>query len=401
MYEVVGFLMVLAAATLGVAVAARRLDHDLGRLLWLSYVMRVIGSLARYAVLVGPYRGQGDATVYFNMGWEYADAVWTLDFEGIDRRTGQQGTVFIRIVSAIVLSIIGPTMLGEFLVFAMASLSGLWLMVLAMARETSALNTRRYALIVALAPSLWYWPSSIGKDSLILLALGLVVFGYAGRAGRVNWIALLLGLALGYSIRPHVAAIMGLGLVSAEILSGEGPALGANRLVKLTVVGVMAVVLLQNMGERFGLDALDLEDLQSFMDHAAGQTMQGGSRIESTSGLWRFPVGLMNVLFRPFPWEAHNLGALMASIELVVIWAYILRTRSRLRDTLTLIRHERALRFAVPCGLLFALALGATFFNLGILARQRVAPIALLLMCVWRSPQANPQPNLAHVSRRR
>ena len=387
MYEVFGYVLVLAGLVALTAVASRGLQPALRRVLWLSFWLRVAGSLARYLVLVGPYKSGGDATAYFAYGQYISDAMWSFDLEGVDNYlTGRDGTVFVRVVSAVVLSIIGPTMVGEFLVFSMFSMLGLWLMILAVEHESGTDTARRYALIVSVSPSLCYWPCSVGKDALVILALGLVMRGYVGARGRPRWLLLSSGLLLCAATRPHIAALAAVGLVVAEVVSSEGHMLAGQRAPKLFLLGVAAAYLIAEMGESFSIDPTSLEDVEAFLDFAAGQTMQGGSQIEASSGFARFGMAFVNVLFRPFLWEAHNLGALLASIELVVLWIFVLRDRRAFRDGLRGFRRDRALRFALACGLLLAVALGATFFNMGILARQRVAPLALLLTAVWRTP---------------
>lgn len=379
MYEMLGFALVLGLAIIALAILSARLSPPLRRLLWLAFGLRVAGAVARYLVLFHAYGGSGDALAYFQEGLSLQDALFGLDFATIEYEYGRLwGTAFVTMASAIVLAAIGPTLLGEFLVFSLASLLGVWLMARAAAQDPDDLEFERYGLLLACSPSLCFWPCSVGKDAIIILGLGMIVRGYVGRHARPLWIILAAGLALVAAVRPHLAAMAGVSLVAAEVIPGDGRGWSVGRAVKLLFLSGCAIMLVIQMGESFAFDPTELASLEDFIDHAAHQTLDG-TTIQMNSGLARFVLAPVNVLCRPFPWEAHNIGAVIASFELLGLWGYAWLHRRRLTHSLRTFHHHRATRFALPCGVLMAIAFGLTFFNLGILARQRVAPFSLLL----------------------
>lgn len=388
-YEPIGFLIVLGVVTAIIRVVSLRLPRHLARLLWMAFLLRVAGSLARYWVLNVAYGGVGDATEYFQVGLHYSEAIWAFDLEALD--DGQRrfwSTSFVRLISGFVLALIGPSMAAEFLVFSMTGLAGVWLLASA-AREASSAQDEvgpeavpLYGGVLACAPSMWFWPSSVGKDALLLLGVGLVASGYVGRASRPRWSRLGLGLALTGVIRPHVAAIVGVALAVAEALPTPGsPIWTAKRSIQLTILVGGAVTMIFITGQSFAFDPTDVGSVESFLTRASSRTMSGGSRLEATSGLTALPMAFVNVLLRPFLWEAGSMTGALAALETAALWLLIVRRRREVRVTLSTWRANRMLRFAVPCGLLLALAFGLTFFNMGILARQRVAAVGLLL-CV-------------------
>jgi hypothetical protein len=108
------------------------------------------------------------------------------------------------------------------------------------------------------------------------------------------------------------------------------------------------------------------------------------------------PLGLLlaipSVLFRPYPWEIHNLAALAAGIESLVLLALLIWKRKAL-----------ALPFRLPpdpfviflvLEVLFTLLLLNTMGNIGLLARQRtqLLPFLFAWLCMDRpySEQAAP-----------
>ncbi|MBX3466791.1 MAG: hypothetical protein KF878_07830 [Planctomycetes bacterium] len=390
-YELLAFLAVLSAAALVVAWVGRRLDPALARLLWLALALRVVGSCLRYWVLFNVYRGVGDATGYYGNGVRIAARLRELDFSFIDPAY-YWSTPFVKMVSGGVILLIGPTMLGEFLFFSLLSLVGLWCVFRAVQEAAPQGDHRMCLLALAVSPSLWFWPSSVGKEALLLLGLGLVMRGYVGTAGRVRWWSLLAGLIVAGLVRPHIAALAGLALVFAEV--APGTEWTKARIAKLAALGCAAVVLVLRAGTSFGFDPTEVEQVQAFVEVAGQRTVRGGSSIEVLSGPAALPLGLLNVLFRPFPWEARTPGLALAALELVVLWTVVWLKRGELLTTLRGWQEHRALRFALPCALLLAVAYGMTFFNLGILARQRVTVVALLLtlFAARSGPEQAPPP---------
>ncbi len=103
------------------------------------------------------------------------------------------------------------------------------------------------------------------------------------------------------------------------------------------------------------------------------------------------------MLFRPFPWEAHNLQALIAAGEIVIIWGLIWYRRRELAAALAMWRQHRMLRFAIPFVCLYVVGLGMNLSNLGLVARQRVLVYPFLFLIVeagvyFRSKAGTAQP---------
>jgi len=162
----------------------------------IAFLIRVGGVLLRHWVIYGFYEG-GDATGYYRYGLYYAEFMRKFDFSFLQHIQEQYGrwwgTGAVTMISSFVLSLIGPTQRGEFLIFSMLSLSGLLLFCKAFQRNFPNSDLRKYARWILLWPSLWFWTCSVGKDSVILFTTGLVVYGYTGKGKKVHWISMLLG----------------------------------------------------------------------------------------------------------------------------------------------------------------------------------------------------------------
>ena len=74
---------------------------------------------------------------------------------------------------------IGPSRLGGFLVYTFIGYWGLVLFHHAARIGLPSLDERRYAMLLYFMPALVFWPSSIGKEAVMMLAIGCAAFGAA------------------------------------------------------------------------------------------------------------------------------------------------------------------------------------------------------------------------------
>lgn len=392
-YEWLGFGLVLAVGAFSFFQLSRRPSFEpFAKLVMLGFLLRVVGSLARHLVIFDFYNGVGDAARYFWAGREIAREIWSLDFSFVERiqATGGRlwGTPFLDLAAGVVQSVTGPTVRGEFLFFSLLSYLGLLLMGMRFTQGRSVRQSRRFFVLICFWPSLWFWPSSIGKEALVLLATGLVVHGYGGRRARIRWVALGAGLSLALVIRPHYAMVIAVCLAAAYWL-----ALGRRWTLKTTLqavaTGVIAVWILGQSLALLGLADADLEGIREFVEYRADLTERGGSSIGSAAelGLWSIPMAFINILFRPFVWEAHNVFAAISALEVLALWVVVWRRRRSLPVLVKNWRGDRLVRFALPLTLAYILMIGLAFGNLGIISRQRVVVLPFLFLLLEAFPR--------------
>jgi hypothetical protein len=108
----------------------------------------------------------------------------------------------------------------------------------------------------------------------------------------------------------------------------------------------------------------------------------GGSAFEQDSGndrsLARIPIGMWNVLARPYPWEAHNPNVALAATEnILIIWLVACALGSA-RHVWSSVRANRYLLFCAfaAVGLLMLLSQPR---NAGLNSRERVQILPFLL----------------------
>ena len=372
-----GFCLALA-----IFAAPSSWPSEFRRIVVLAVIARIAGSALRLLVAQVWY-GRGDALRYYDIGWEIASSIRGGDVGPFFASDLVWGTIFVQRVSAIVLVVVGESIRAESVVFSMFPLLGLILIVVSAVREFGPrIDGKRLAHLVLLWPSIWYWPSSIGKESLILLAVGLVVFGWCG-TGRLRISVVVLGLALSMMIRPHIALMIAVAIGFAAWL-GPFQQLTASRIFQGLLLVVLAVLTTREALSQLGLGS-DAVAVGDFVAARSARTATGGSQIAMATGVVAIPMAAVNVSLRPFLWEVTNPLMLLSGIEVVVFWALVWHRRHSLRSFLRW-RESRLLLLVVPLTLILTLFYGGFVANLGILARQRVVVLPFMFLLAEAAP---------------
>lgn len=367
-----------------------------------GYVAKLFGAFARFWMVTVLYE-TGDSLVYHETGAAFAN-IWR-GFVVPVSTSGSPGTAFTEVITGFVYAIYTPTFLGAFLIFATFSYFGQIFFFSAFRPWLGPRKRKLYALAVFFYPSLVFWPSSLGKDALMVLFLGSAAYG-ASRLLRTYKLSSVLliapGLFLAAGIRPHVAGIFGIALVLA-ILLGKPPVEhrgSPKRAVMLLVAVLGAAVVLSTVASTFQVSVeggRGTQDLSGFLEDVSEQTGTGGSEITggAVAAPSQIPAAIITVLFRPLIYEGTGATVLASALEgtvvlFLVVWKFpsIWRNKGLLRE-----RGYLMLCFFYTGGFIIGFS---AILNLGILARQRVQVLpfflALVVGLAWPEPDEDPVP---------
>jgi hypothetical protein len=322
------------------------------------------------------YAGFGDSKRYHVAGLELSElfrkGVFQADIGPVI------GTGFIDIVTGVTYWLIGPTKIGGFIFFSWLGFWGLLLFYRAFCIALPECDNFRYALLVFFMPSMIFWPSATGKDAWMMFALGLCANGVARIHVRKPFGFPVLGLGILASVmaRPHVTVIVMVALCASYLFrrtdkqSPIGPVAKVAGIV--VIIAVTGVILRQAEGY-LKVDSLtNTSTITELQDYTREQTTQGHSEFQTPKkgGLSSLPLGIVTLLFRPFPWEAHSGQSLFASLEGVFLIILCVRGRRRLMNTFRLGRRHAYIFFALVYSLIFVYAFSA-IGNFAIVGRQR------------------------------
>jgi hypothetical protein len=387
----IGGVLAWIAWVAGAAIARREPDPAIARILRWAPLVKLSMAIPRYAMAFVLYDGSADAGVYHDEGIRLREFY----VEGIlnaDLGRPFLGTGSVRALTGLLYTVTGPTLLGAFFLFSFVGFWGLYFFYRAFCVAVPEGDQRRYAILVLFLPSLLFWPSSLGKEAWVTLGLGLLAYGSARLLARLRhgFPIVVAGLLTAGMVRPHVAAMVVMGLLGAYVTrrspAGDSVLAPARKLVGLLVLGAILFFAVGQVSSYLGVDSFNRDAVEAARAEVVQQTQQGGSVFSNTEtdlDPSELHVALASVLFRPFPWETNNVQSLVAATEGLLLVGLVYTSRRRL---LGAVRSFLRTPYVVLCTVyvvLFTYGF-SSFANFGILTRQRVQvlPFFLVLLCL-------------------
>ncbi|MBH0002712.1 hypothetical protein [Pseudoalteromonas sp. SWYJZ12] len=277
--------------------------------------------------------------------------------------------------------------LGVFLVFNIFGSIGL-LAFYASLNQVVIFNSillRRVALLIVLLPSVSFWSSAIGKDSLSFLAIGLALWSALALDKRV--LLMTTAILIMLFVRPHMAGMLiiaiGMGIYFSEKIT-----VIKKMFIGILIVGI-AVVMVPFALKYAGLgQANNINDIEAYIDERQGYNQSGGGGVDIAS--MSLPMQLFTYLLRPLPYEAQSIPALAASIDnlillILIIYYFLLRVNNRpVANGYSLIGNRMFMWSYIGMSWFI---LASTTANLGISVRQKwmFAPILIFLLISYIS----------------
>ena len=371
-------------------VLAGQPDLRIRQLIVLGLGAKLAGSFARYSFMADLYDGRGDFNRYFDRGRELAVLIRSGSLPDEARETG---TPFMEFLVGVVYAAVPNRLSVGFAVFAILSFVGALYFLLAFQLAIPDGNHRLYAGLVFFLPTMVFWPSSIGKEAWLVFTLGVAAYGAARvlRSARYGYLIAAVGMTGVFLVRPHMGALIALSFAGAFVLRFRDPDVSTNAIawiLGLLIVALGAGYAASNFGDELPRDeSVEGTATDQVFAETTRRTSQGGSAFDSRPV--RNPVDFLHaavtVPFRPFPTEAHNRQAQVASLEGVLFLALIALSLPRLANVPRLILRRPFIAMAAAYCVGFIVAF-SNVGNFGILTRQRaqLLPFIIILLCLPR-----------------
>lgn len=385
-------LIVMIGGALVTAVGWKmRSDIDaiwLPRWVLLGFGAKIVGTLARYYMVTALYTAEGsDSFQYYRAGTEFVaqfNAGQPLTLTG----RGSLATQITELITGGLFIGHTPDLLGGFLMFAIISFFGQLFLYAAFRRWAQPQQLKLYAALVFLLPTFVFWPSSIGKDAIVVFALGGCAY-FISRMLQSFYLRWVLGLApflalLGL-IRIHVVALVVGALIAAMVLARPAQTSDAQmkirRLTMLVVslaAGAVAFILFPDL---FGVEISSIEEADNFASEVVRRTSERGTIAAGSpvSGPTDVPGAVALVLFRPFIFEAFEIQHFFAAAETTLLLGLTLWQAPAMFKNWRSWRSNAYVVFSSFYVLAYAVAFSVVR-NLGIIARQRGQVLAFFLV---------------------
>ena len=386
----------LAAVTIPAVWRITRDDPDpMPGLLAVAVVAKLLASLPRYYVIFQVYGGLADAPRYHAAGAAIAEKFRSGHLSPFSLIPHSQGSAFIDELTGFVFAFLGPTKVGGFMFFSWIGFWGLFLMYRAALIGFPELAPRRYAYILFFAPSMLFWPSSIGKESWLMLALGVTFYGAARFLSQLRGGIPLaaLGCVMSGYVRPHVTAVAVVALGVAALFQRSAHRTArfspTRKLIGIVVVAFGISIAVSQAAHFLNADSKGgLGSVTGVFDRVKGQTSIGGSAIdaERPNSPLQFPAAFLTVMFRPTLVEVRNVTSLLSALETTALFALFVASWRNLKQLPHWLFRRPYLLFCLLYVGVFAFA-WSSIGNLGILARQRVLmwPFAFIFVALPRA----------------
>lgn len=283
------------------------------------------------------------------------------------------GTEFLMTFTSIFTRGFESNYLNTALVFNIFGSLGLLLFYQTLKPYLASLN--KFWLLLIFAPSMSFWSAGLGKDSLSFLATCLFIFSIVKQQKVLLWVP--VAFLIMFMVRPHIAFMMMVSYVIYFLISSR-----AHLILKLLILPVIAGAVILSLGfiQRYvGLQDVSVTGLGSYVGQRQSYNLEGGSSVDIAS--MSYPMQMFTYIFRPLPFEAHSVVALLTSFENTIflgLFIYLLfKTRLKLGYYVKGKNLWLFLYAFFTCSIL-----AVTTANLGIATRQKwmFMPVLLYLL---------------------
>ena len=280
------------------------------------------------------------------------------------------GSRFVVFLSSFFYQAFDTNYLNIFLIFNIFGLIGLLFFYKTL--KPLFLRLGRPWFLILFIPSMSFWSSSLGKDSIVFL--GITLFLYSVINNKLKTL-FPISFFLIFMVRPHIALTILISYILYIVIVSK-----INLFIKSFIFILFIIIFYLSLGfikQYVGLDDASLEGLGDYIDHRQTLNQGGGSSFDLTS--MSYPMQMFTYIFRPLPFDAHSALALFTSIEntiLLLLFSYTLY-KTRFRE---IIEGRNFWLFTYI--FLSCTVLSLTTANLGIATRQKwmFMPILIYLM---------------------
>lgn len=243
--------------------------------------------------------------------------------------------------------------------------------------EQKGKNIRQLATIIILLPSVSFWSSGIGKDSLAFLSGSLVLWSSINFKKRV-WV-IVPAIIIMLFVRPHIAGVMILSFAVSIIIQNK---ISPIFRVGISAIAIIASIILVPIGIKYSqLDNfVSTKQIEKYIHNRSLLNIGTSGSIDISK--MPVPLQIGTYLFRPLPFEAHNIASFFASLDnMILIYLFILGIKSMLQTKKYKNKGENRL-FMWTYSIVTLLMLSTTTANLGISVRQKwmFTPILIFLI---------------------
>ena len=323
---------IVSLPTLFILIRARDDRTFLLRLFLIAVLGRIIIGSVIFMAHWEDFFG-GDANTYDIFGQSLAQSWHGNEFHTVAYQnfvaSGASAWGMLYLVAG-VYELVGPNMLAiQFINASLGSATAVIVYYVAQALFNTVRVSRVSAVLVAFYPSLMLWSSQALKDGLIIFVLALSILATIRLMEKITFkYVLILSLCLMslltlrfYIFYMMAAAVAGSFLLGVKTLSAQS---FVHRFLAVGAIGLAFTWfgVLQYAGTQFDRYA-NLQTIQQSRDDQANAGSGFGKDVDvgtAEGALSVVPMGMVYLLFAPFPWQFTTLRQSITLPEMIIWW---------------------------------------------------------------------------------
>jgi hypothetical protein len=324
--------------------------------------------LLHFHIVIGFFYGwfaRGtDTSFYWNLGDSYRKYYFDnwFDFYGLNN-------FFIFFINYPFSKLLGLNFwTGTFLYSSVSS----WAFILLFLAGQDLLKENKISLygmkiwpLILLLPSLHFWSSGIGKDSLVFLFMAM--FFYGARDLRKHIILVVFSSVLLYHVRPHMAFFVLLSTSIMLLLDGK---LHLSYKILFFAVSIAGFVLIYNEVLNFlKIDEMNAENIESLLSTTSGNLSYAKSFVDMSS--YPYPLKVFTFLYRPLFFDAHNFTSFLNSIENLICLLLTIAVFIKVNPVRGYQKAPNAIKIMFLTFFLSSIAFAGAMSNFGIMVRMK------------------------------
>lgn len=390
---------------------------------------KLLGGLAFALVYTFYFKYGGDTRSYFRDSLKVVEAIsfgpkvyWDVLMRNINNVSSEALDIITRTIFwhyseyyvvnlTSIFTILG---LGSYfsttLLIALFTYWGVWLFFLLLVEKYPMLE-KQMAFSILFIPSVFFWGSGIGKDSLVLCSIGLILYYInilaSGRLWKLSsWLIIIIAGYYMFRVKAYVliSLLPAIALWRTLYLKEKIRNILLRGLA-LPVMGAVAIITII-----YTLDFMAQYNTKYTVDSfvSTAQSMQGWHYVEgqntaeqhgrgssytlgeydgtSWMGVAKiFPAAVNVTFFRPYLWEVKNAGMLAQSIEssLFFLFTVLVILRAGPIRTYQYITNDAFLLMCVVFAIFFGFAVGFSSYNFGALSRYKIPAVPFFAVALF------------------
>ncbi len=369
-----------------------------------------------FAWLYVYYYGGGDTQMYYRGARNIFETIFSSQggiealWDTTPELRGSASTVFTQRITGWINLFALNSFWSCTLLFAALSFIGQWLLFISFYRIYPYLH-KQLAIATLFIPGVAFWSSGIMKDSLCMLAIGVIIYCvqniFLFNRNKITSAIIVIGSFYMIIILKAYIALALLVAISLYALLSLKSRIRNNK-VRILVMPIAAVIIagstllaINQIGDslkRYSLENI-VETAQVYQNYHLRTSIAGrGSEVRTGSGyslgeinynsslgiISKIPLAINVTFFRPYIWEVNNPVMLLSAIESIALLIFTIHSfwKVGIRRFFIIFFTSKEVIFAMSFALIFGFAVGFTTYNFGSLVRYKAPCIPFYVIAL-------------------